>query len=142
MRKKLLFGLIATIGALSAFAVASATAGLPTNTQNGSKAYVSDNPSCAPLESNKIATGDSLYLISTQSVTLDWTIYSQGTSSKNSTVINAGTTSGWTLCDGATNLWYTWIAYAPAAGTYTLEANYDSTGKNFSSDSFKTVAAF
>jgi hypothetical protein len=144
MRKKMLVALIATVGALSVFAVASATAGLPTNTQSGSKAYVSDfsGGTCNPIESNKISQGSTLYLISNQNVTLDWTLSSQGTSSKTSTFWTSGQVSIWTLCAGATNLWYASIGTASEAlGTYTVQANYDSSGKNFSSDSFQIVAA-
>ena len=142
MRKNLLVALIATL-ALAAVAASSALAGVPTNTQSGSKAYVTTTP-CDPLETNQISQYSELYLVSNQPVTLDWYIYSQGTSTKNSALWDSGTVYDyqWISC-GSGNLWYADTGtYAwESLGTYTLNTVYDSTGKNFSSDSFKIVAA-
>jgi hypothetical protein len=95
---------------------------------------------CSPLESSKIAANTTIYAISTQNITLNETVYMQGTSSKNSTVVASGTfpSGSWQLSPGSTNLWWQVLGSLPNTGTYTMEVTYLS-GKNFSSDSFQIV---
>jgi hypothetical protein len=69
---------------------------------------------------------------------LVFTIYVNGTG-PNSEIVFTDTLTP-IDCGTDANLWYVDLETTLAAGSYTLEINYDSTGKNFSSDSFIVVA--
>jgi hypothetical protein len=133
-----------------ALAVPAALAGPNSNSQGGSKGYVTDfsEGQCSPLEQNQIELGDTIYVdlkvpvwySDNYSHTLTFEIFDNGTSVWGPFDY---TFYDCTSFDG--NLWYVNLGITGdtlGEGSYTLQVTYkysDRAGDNFSSDSFLVV---
>jgi hypothetical protein len=133
--------MVGLAGALVLFlAVPAALAGVNSNSQSGSKGYVSTTFCEKPLEVNQIASGDIIYVnlkIPTDYTgQLTFTLYQNGTAKDSENIIGT-----WTLtpidCETDANLWYVTLPLLEplAEGSYTLVIDYPGDG-NFSADSF------
>jgi hypothetical protein len=142
-------------------AVPAALAGGNSNSQGGTKGYVTDFnvDTCLPLEQNQIASDSTLFVdlkipvdySGTGSVSegdLYFTIYENGTGKGEDNIVYGPTLLTPIDCPGISgNLWYVSLDVTGAElggpGSYTLVVDYpdDPIGKNFSADSFTIYEA-
>jgi hypothetical protein len=125
-------------------AVPAALAGVNSQSNGGSKAYVTSDtcPESGSLEDNILTTGENIQLNlkmpGNVATSLTITIYVNGTSD-NSEIAHAPVIFSPSDCGTDANLWFYDLGFTLPEGSYTAEVNYTVSGKNFSSDSFQVV---
>jgi hypothetical protein len=135
-------------GAVLSLAVPAAMAGVKSQSNGGSKAYVTASyetcPESGSLEDNILTTADiialNLKMPGNVATSLTITIYFNGTSD-NSVEAHPPVTFTPIDCGTDANLWSFNLGFTLPEGSYTAEVNFTSSGKNFSSDSFIVVQA-